>query len=238
MPVDRAAFFDQFYGEMKRARERILTTQDGEVGWLLKFIQTDLEALTPSEWMVLAFEVASFVDDVANRRGEEIATEGGWSVQSIPGERFRGTIPSRDEAQEIQSMVLRSLEDLWAKAAAAFTFPQFTIIVTLPGLDHERKGSVFVATKRKVKEFEYRFAHLLVDYSGRIRRCPECQRIYLAIRFDQRYCGPRCQTRVATRKWRETHLPKKPKASAGQTRTKAASARKDRKGRSDGKAKR
>ncbi|MBK9112928.1 MAG: hypothetical protein IPM88_14980 [Nitrospira sp.] len=70
-----------------------------------------------------------------------------------------------------------------------------TIIVTLP-LEDERKGSVFVATKRKVKEFEYRFAHLLVDYAGRIRRCPECQRIYLAIRFDQRYCGPRCQTRV------------------------------------------
>jgi hypothetical protein len=61
-----------------------------------------------------------------------------------------------------------------------------------------------VATKRKVKEFEYRFAHLLVDYSGRIRRCPECQRIYLAIRVDQIYCGPRCQTRVATRKWRES----------------------------------
>jgi len=59
MTIDRAAIFEQFYGEMKKARERILTTADGEVGWLLKFIQTDLEALTPSEWMVLAFEVAS-----------------------------------------------------------------------------------------------------------------------------------------------------------------------------------
>ncbi|MFO0721721.1 MAG: hypothetical protein U0319_13355, partial [Nitrospira sp.] len=180
MTIDRAAIFEQFYGEMKKARERILTTVDGEVGWLLKFIQTDLEALTPSEWMVLAFEVASFVDDVANRHGEEIATEGGWSVQSIPGERFRGTIPSSAEAKEVQTMVLHSLENLWEKAVTAFTFPQFTIIVTLPGADHERKGNVFVATKRKVKEFEYRFAHLLVDYSGRIRRCPECQRIYLA----------------------------------------------------------
>jgi hypothetical protein len=115
MTIDRAAIFEQFYGEMKKARERILTTADGEVGWLLKFIQTDLEALTPSEWMVLAFEVASFVDDVANRHGEEIATEGGWSVQSIPGERFRGTIPSRAEAKEVQTMVLRSLQNLWKR---------------------------------------------------------------------------------------------------------------------------
>jgi hypothetical protein len=78
---------------MKKARERILTTADGEVGWLLKFIQTDLDTLTASEWMVLAFEIASFVDDVANRRGAEIATEAGWSVRSIPGEGFRGTFP-------------------------------------------------------------------------------------------------------------------------------------------------
>ena len=37
----------RFHGEMKKARERILTTADGEVGWLLKFIQTDLDTLTP-----------------------------------------------------------------------------------------------------------------------------------------------------------------------------------------------
>jgi hypothetical protein len=237
MPVDRGAIYEQFHGEMKKARERILTTADGEVGWLLKFIQTDLDTLTASEWMVLAFEIASFVDDVAIRRGAEIATEAGWSVRSIPGEGFRGTLPSRGEAKEIQAMVLGSLEKLWKNAVAAFTFPQFTIIVTLP-IEDERKGSVFVATKRKVKEFEYRFAHLLVDYSGRIRRCPECQRIYLAIRVDQIYCGPRCQTRVATRKWREKHLPKKHKASGDMTNTKADLAMKGRKGGSDGKAKR
>lgn len=237
MPVDRVAIYDQFHGEMTKARERILTTADGEVGWLLKFIQTDLDTLTASEWMVLAFEVASFVDDVANRRGADIASEAGWSVRSVPEEGSRGTLPSRGEAKEIQEMVLGSLEKLWETAVTAFTFPQFTIIVTLP-LEDERKGSVFVATKRKVKEFEYRFAHLLVDYSGRIRRCPECQRIYLAIRFDQRYCGPRCQTRVATRKWRETHLSKKSKTQADKTRTKADPTKKGRQGGSDGKAKR
>jgi hypothetical protein len=212
MPVDRGTHYDQFHGEMKKARERILTSADGEVGWLLKFIQTDLDTLTASEWTVLAFEIASFVDDVAIRRGAEIATEAGWSVRSIPGEGFRGTLPSRGEAKEIQAMVLGSLEKLWKNAVAAFTFPQFTIIVTLP-IEDARKGSVFVATKRKVKEFEYRFAHLLMDYSGRIRRCPECQRIYLAIRVDQIYCGPRCQTRVATRKWRENHKADQQKES-------------------------
>ena len=62
-------------------------------------------------------------------------------------------------------MVLRSLKNLWTKAVAAFTFPNSRSFVTLPGADHEQR-EVFVATKRKVKEFEYQFAHLLVDYSG------------------------------------------------------------------------
>ena len=31
MPVDRGAHYDQFHGEMKKARERILTSADGDV---------------------------------------------------------------------------------------------------------------------------------------------------------------------------------------------------------------
>ena len=36
-------------------------------------------------------------------------------------------------------MVLGSLEKLWETAVTAFTFPQFTIIVTLPLEDDERE---------------------------------------------------------------------------------------------------
>ena len=67
--------------------------------------------------------------------------------QSIPGEKFHWHYSSRAEAKEIQTMVLHSLE-LMGKGGGCLR-SQFTIIVTLPGADHERKGNVFVATKRK-----------------------------------------------------------------------------------------
>ena len=54
MTLNRQAIRQQFDREMKKARERITTTLNGEIGWLVEFIQRDLDALTPSEWMVLA----------------------------------------------------------------------------------------------------------------------------------------------------------------------------------------
>lgn len=49
----------EFQQEYQKAIERIRTMPDGAVGWVLKFLQTDLEALTPTEWTLVAFEVAA-----------------------------------------------------------------------------------------------------------------------------------------------------------------------------------
>ena len=95
------------------------------------------------------------------------------------------------------------MEQLWKHGVAPVTFSDLTLIVTLPGAVHARHGSLLVATKPKTKEFEYRVAVLLANHAGRIRPCKECQRIFLAARRDQLFCDPRCQMRVASRKWRK-----------------------------------
>jgi hypothetical protein len=88
---------------MKKARERITTTPNGEIGWLVNFIQLDLDILTPSEWMVLAYEVASFAEaDGPDRHALPIASASGWSVQAIPDEMLEYTLPSRKEATQLQ----------------------------------------------------------------------------------------------------------------------------------------
>jgi hypothetical protein len=191
-----------FHQERKKAEERIHRTPDGVVGWIIRFLQTDLEALTPSEWTVLSFEVASFVHDIGDRYGGFVATESGWAVEAVPHGDVHERLPSRQEALTLQQSLLAQLDAYWKTAHAVFTFPQLTLIVTPPGAFHDNKGTVVVAAKRKIKEFEYRFAHLLAESGQYIRRCPECSRIYLAIRCDQLYCHPRCQARVASRKWR------------------------------------
>ena len=194
----------EFQVEYEKAMERIQTMPDGAVGWLLTFLQTDLEALTPTEWTLVAFEVAAFVDETGDRYGGMVAPESGWSVEGVPLAKNYQTIPSRKEGQDIQAAALEQLERYWHEGYTAFTFPQMTLVVVSPGEGSDEAGTIFVSAKRKTKEFEYRFVHLLAQTGDYIRRCPECAKIYLAIRRDQLYCHPRCQNRVAARKWRES----------------------------------
>jgi len=204
MTLNRQTIRLQFDREMTKARERVTTTPNGEIGWLVNFIQLDLDALTPSEWMVLAYEVASFTEaDGPDRHAMPIASACGWSVQAIPGETLEYTLPSRKEATQLQHTIRGHLEHLWKYAVAPVTFSDLTLVVTMPGALHARHGSLLVATKPKTKECEYRVAVLLAHHAGRIRACQECQRIFLAARRDQLFCDPRCQMRVASRKWRK-----------------------------------
>jgi hypothetical protein len=76
-----------FQQEYQKAIERIRTMPDGAVGWVLKFLQTELEALTPTEWTLVAFEVAAFVDETGERFGGMVAPESGWSVEGVPTRR-------------------------------------------------------------------------------------------------------------------------------------------------------
>ncbi len=177
-----------FQQEYQKAIERIRSMPDGAVGWVLKFLQMELEALTPTEWTLVAFEVAAFVDETGDRYGGMVAPESGWSVEGVPNAKNYQTI---------------QLELYWHEGYTAFTFPQMTLVVVSPGEGSDEAGTIFVSAKRKAKEFEYRFVHLLAQSGDYIRRCPECAKIYLAIRRDQLYCQPRCQNRVAARKWRE-----------------------------------
>ena len=209
MTLNRQAIRQQFDREMNKARERFTTTPNGEIGWLVQFIQRDLDTLTPSEWMVLAYEVASFAEaDGPDRHAMPIASASGWAVQALPGETREYTLPSRKEAMQLQVTIRGHLEQLWQHAVAPVTFSDLTLIVTMPGALHAGHGSLLVMTTPKTKEFEYRVAVSLAYHAGRIRPCQECQRIFLAARRDQLFCDPHCQMRVASRKWREASKKK------------------------------
>ena len=154
--------------------------------------------------MVLAYEVASFTEvDFSQKQVFPVVSSCGWTVQALPGETQQYTLPSRKEAAHLQGTIQGYLEALWTNGVAPIIFSDLTVIVTLPGAFHDRYGSVLVATTPKTKEFEYRVAVLLAHHAGRILPCQECQRIFLAARRDQLFCDPRCQMRVASRKWRK-----------------------------------
>ena len=159
MTLNRQAIRQEFDREMKKARERITTTANGEIGWLVEFVQRDLDALTPSEWMVLAYEVASFAEAHGpNRHALPIAIASGWTVQAIPGETLEYTLPSRKEAMQLQVTIRGHLEQMWQHGVVPITFSDLNLMVIMPGAFHPRHGSILVSTTPKTKEFEYRVA--------------------------------------------------------------------------------
>jgi hypothetical protein len=207
MSAKQQTIREQFDDEMAKAWQRITAFPNGEIGWLVNFIQLDLDAFSPSEWMVLAYEIARFTEEeVPDRHAMPIASVSGWSVQAIQGEALQYTLPSRKEGTQLQRTIRKHLEHLWENAVAPVTFSDLTLIVTMPGAFHKRHGSLLVATKPKSKEFEYRVVLLLAQHARRIRPCEECKRIFIAVRVDQIFCAPRCQMRVASRKWRKTKV--------------------------------
>jgi hypothetical protein len=204
MKRDRKAIHQEFLRELSRARERVITGADAEAGWLVRFLQMDLESLTPGEWMTFAYEVAAFVEtDLARKQTMPLVSATGWAIQSMPGEAYEYTLPSPKEAGQLQHTIKHHLRNLWESGMMPVRFKTLTLVVTQPGEANERRGHILVATKPKSKEFEYRMALVVAQHAGRIRMCQECERIFLAVRRDQFYCGPRCHMRVASRKRRE-----------------------------------
>jgi hypothetical protein len=205
MSPTRRDIKEEFDQELEKGWQRITAHLNGSIGWLIDFLQRDLDTLTPSEWMVVAYEVASFGEEASpHTYSMPTASLSGWSVQAIPHETVHYTLPSRKDAIGLQRTIRHHLEQLWEHGVAPVTFSDLTLIITGPGALTARHGSLLVATKPKTREFEYRVAVLLAQYAGRIRRCKECHRIFLAIRCDQLFCTTRCQMRVASRKWRKT----------------------------------
>ena len=204
MKRDRKAIHQEFIRELSRGRERVITGAEGEAGWLVRFLQLDLETFTPNEWMTLAYEVAAFVEtDLARKQTMPLVSATGWAMQAMPGEAYEYTLPSRKEAGQLQQTIKHHLENFWVNGMMPVRFKDLTLIVTPPGGVNERQGDILVATKPKSKEFEYRMALVVAQHAGRIRMCHECERIFLAARRDQFYCDPRCQKRAASRKRKE-----------------------------------
>ena len=74
----------------------------------------------------------------------------------------------------------------WHEGYTTFTFPQMTLVAVSLGRSSDEAGTVIVSAKRKAKEFEYRFVHLLAQTgttSDAVRNAPR----FFAIRRDQLY---------------------------------------------------
>ena len=63
------------------------------------------------------------------------------------------------------------------------------------------EGYVIPVVRSPEAAFLYLLVNLMRAFVGKVKNCPECKKIFLKERKNQKYCSVTCQSRVATRKY-------------------------------------
>lgn len=179
----------------------------------VRFVQMDLDAFRPSDW--------------ANLRGDLERMR--WPSRSAANARRRGEraelvvphAPWQDPERELPERMIRKLQRETEQLLTDIVDARQTVQRKpfVPATSHLLKvrARPLVLGDRIVRQVEGRprdlFLHLLFSSFehgpvDRLRRCPECQILFVR-RRKQMYCSERCNNRVTARKWRAKPAVKK-----------------------------
>ncbi len=204
---------EKHLGEMElyKAFDRLGRTYADTMKWAVRFAQCDLSTISEGDWLNLAYEVTAFTRYGVVRRPWNFQKVLKWApgkprpylakAESVPGWGDAGSpveLPKREVVIPLQAITLGALHSLAEQEFASFNLPAVWLDVIR--LEPSSPGTVQPVTTPE-GAFTYHLAHLLAENAGNLRRCPECQKFFVADRRNQRYCTVSCQTRVASRKY-------------------------------------
>ncbi len=203
--------------EELKAAERIGPSADQAMRWLIKFAQTDLASLSEGQWSDLTAEIQVFT-----KRGPpvkigtastRIAALFAWKVVPPKDPQAKDqkitlvTQPSQEQIAFLQKWAFISLDTIAKGGIVQVTVG--TLLFDIFSNPPPGQGHLAIESATPQAAFGFHFAHLLAEYVRRLRRCTECQTMFLSERRNQRFCTTRCLTRTTQRRWRERHINKK-----------------------------
>lgn len=161
--------------------------------WLLSFVQADLETLSPDQWQDLQDELVVFSLPPAQ-----------FSPSSRPSVGDLERPPKKREVEAIQLEVRRGITRLFnSPAPRSWSIPNLQIrrIVF-----RRQDGTIGRGYWGRIfrERFLMTVADVLESVGDRIKRCPECRCLFVAVK-RQAYCSRRHSQRVRSRKFRAVH---------------------------------
>lgn len=240
------------YGEqLNKAHERIGQTVPQAIEWLLCFAQTAIASLSEGALIDLGYELNVLGDfRLTTRRPEEDIPDFGLSIQDWEGRHrlqkkvtgepvadYLGTIfledpqrrspmnrPTPEKTKHLQQIVIEHLTQVVEEKLLYISLPPPIRVQVLMFPDYNILGTLSLF-KNPEDLFIYNAALLLVHAAPLIRRCPECQRLFLADRKNKLNCSPRCQNTAAVRRLRQSKPKRTGKPGRPRGATKAALAK-------------
>jgi len=187
------------------ANLRLGRTPEERLVWVLTFAQRDLTRLSEGDWLNLTEEMTAFIltSHVPRLFNEEEILEFGkahpYPVVFSP--EFLSTPPSREEIQQLQTEINGVLTDLLTQGRVEIG--KLSMEVKLYTWGTPPKYGLSENFEDLQSAVLYRICQLWGAHGDRVKRCPACQRLFVAGRPNQHYCSPRCQNRVKVQEYRK-----------------------------------
>ena len=236
-------FPPEYEQEIKKARLRVGLTVGEQIDWFLKFSQCDLLDLSKGQLTDLAYEINWWVDAKEVNQIEfddpELVIPECWEC-SLSRLNWGGKARFHDKGKDWMGSIFRTvkapkflpLEILSAKKMRILQkqfspilqgLPYDLLDLTIPGFRHfnirnldTQEALTITVTESPLDQMQRKLGSLLINHENRVRICAGCNTTFHASRLNMVYCSTRCQTTVATRKFREAQ--KKGKGKRGRLR--------------------
>lgn len=202
-------------GVMQKARERLGDTTEKVLRWLLRFAWTDLSKLSEGQWLDFEEEFHEFLRYAPPASRKKITK---WPRPPEMTSFISEWSALRGLAEESQANLRAWLERLMQTHELEFDPMPLTLRLrrlryfvdsdVVKDSKLPEQGGLESIFQNAHQVFAYLVAHILAAHCGRLRRCTECQIIFLVDRRQQVFCSSRCLNKVTQRRWR-ANQPKK-----------------------------
>jgi hypothetical protein len=177
-------------------RERIGSTPDQQLRWILDFAHTDLGGKRPEERIALAKDLAAFPDVVRRDPAASVT----WRTKADVKVDARKITDAR--LKSIRSELARGFQELMT-GSGTWTLPGLKQVrlarTTATGASLTRIERVWEAEGDARIAVLSTVAGLLIYHGQKLRVCPECGKVFISNR-RQSYCDTRCSQRVRNAK--------------------------------------
>lgn len=221
--VTKPGRFDRAYQEeIEKAAGRVGKNILECLAWLLRFTQTNLNEISRGEFIDLGYELNCLADFYYCARGyggpfgavglsccdwnghSRFKADALALTQAILTERaFRPPMnpPSIDQIKGLQQYSAGLVTEWLQGKCLNLELSEVTVI-----MGHCEDADCPVVTRladHPEDLFKHNTAFFLANGASRIRRCPECQQVFLADRKNKKSCSARCQNTAAVRRLRK-----------------------------------
>lgn len=202
--------------ELEKAFYRMGSTPADSMKWVIRFAYEERALLSSGDRMNRDYELVSFLR-FGLRHGMAktpayiltpwMDVPPGWGNLVSPI-----VLPEEPEILDLQNrtkaflfkLVAEEVIDLGDLVQNIRVKPAIQIVEHGPDPAKEENLTIGIFVPRfetHSNSYLYLLGQLLAAHMGKVKNCPECQRVFLQERRNQKYCTTTCQSRIASRRF-------------------------------------